>query len=283
NAAGGVNGKPIELIKYDTGSDPKQASIATRKLVEDDKVVAIVGPYSSGEAGVAFNDAERLGVVMIPNAASTPGLTKGKTFAWRMSEDEDVQFRRLLDTLKRKGVKAETAAIIYVSDEPLANVTGTKLFPTLLKDAGIKYGPPIAVQYKSFDIAPQVAKIINENPDLVAVAGLPESASKILRELNRNGFKGRMIGSQLFADPNNVELFGNEAEGTLFVSGFWRHETPKASAFADKFVAENEKRGIHKLGPRHTDAQAYDTVYLLKQLMEAAKVTGDPAKVTAER
>ena len=53
NASGGINGKQIELIKYETGSDPKQAVVGTRKLAEDDKVLAIIGPFSSGEAAAA--------------------------------------------------------------------------------------------------------------------------------------------------------------------------------------------------------------------------------------
>jgi len=283
NAAGGVNGKKIEVVKYNTGSDPRQASVGARKLAQDDGVLAIVGPFSSGEAGVAFNDAERLGVLMMPNAASRPGLTQGKSFAWRLTEDEDKQFRRLLQSLKRKNIKAESAEIIYVSDEAVANDAGTNLYPALLKEFGIKHGPPIAVQYKSFDVAPQIAKIVQSKPDLVAEAGLPESASKIIRELTRQGYKGRMIGSQIFSDPNIVELFGKEAEGALFMAGFWRDRTPKAAAFTKAFIEENARRGIKKLGAHHTDAQTYDTVYLVKAAMEKAKVTGDPAKLAEER
>ena len=59
NAAGGVNGKMIEIIEFDSGSDPKQASLAARTLVKDHDVLAIIGPFSSGEAKVGFNVAER--------------------------------------------------------------------------------------------------------------------------------------------------------------------------------------------------------------------------------
>ncbi len=76
NAEGGIAGKKIKLIKFDTGGDPKQAAIATAKFAEDDKALAIVGPFSSGEAAVAFPAGERLGIVQMPNAASQPGLTK---------------------------------------------------------------------------------------------------------------------------------------------------------------------------------------------------------------
>jgi branched-chain amino acid transport system substrate-binding protein len=283
NASGGINGKKVELVRYETASDPKQAAVGARKLIQDDGVLAILGPFSSAESAVAFNDAERGKVLMIPNTASTPGLTDGKTYAWRLSEDEEKQFGRLLKTVKAKGIKSDTAAIVYISDEAVSNAAGTKLYPSLLTKYGIKYSDPIAVQYKSFDMSAQAAQIIQANPDLVAIAGTPPSASKVVKELRRQGYKGRIIGSQIFADPNIVELFGPEGEGTMVVSSFSEASSPRAKKFNDLFVAEAEKRGIHKLGAHHSDAQTYDSLFLMKQLMEKAKVTGNPAKLSEER
>ncbi|MDO1583398.1 ABC transporter substrate-binding protein [Rhizobium oryzicola] len=283
NASGGINGKKVELVRYETASDPKQAAVGARKLIQDDGVLAILGPFSSAESAVAFNDAERGKVLMIPNTASTPGLTDGKTYAWRLSEDEEKQFGRLLKTIKEKGIKSDTAAIVYISDEAVSNAAGTKLYPSLLTKYGIKFGEPIAVQYKSFDMSAQAAQIIQANPDLVAIAGTPPSASKVVKELRRQGYKGRIIGSQIFADPNIVELFGPEGEGTMVVSSFSEASSERAKKFNDLFVAEAEKRGIHKLGAHHSDAQTYDSLFLMKQLMEKTKVTGNPAKLAEER
>ena len=284
NAAGGINGRKIELIRFDTGSDPKQASVGTRKLAQDDGVLAIVGPFSSGEASVAFNDAERLKVLMMPTSASAPGITAGKEYAWRLTEDERKQFSRLLKSIKDKGVKADSAAIVYISEEVVSNSAGTKLYPALLEEAGVKLiADPIPVQYKSFDMSAQVAQIMQANPDLVAIAALPESASKVIKELRGRGYKGRIIGSQIFADPNVVELFGPAGEGTLLVAGFWKGFSEASQRFNDKFVEETNKRGIHKFGAHHSDAQAYDTLFLIKQIMEKAGVTGDPAKLEEER
>ena len=283
NANGGINGKPIEIVRFDTGSDPKQASVGARKLIQDDEVLAIVGPFSSSETRVALNDAERFKTLMLPTSSSAPGLAEGKTYLYRLSEDEAVQFGRLLDTIKKAGFKAETAEIVYISDDVVSNIAGTKLYPALFEQAGIKAGDPIPVQFKSFDMSAQSAKIVQENPDIVAIAGLPEQASKVIKELRRQGYEGRIIGSQIFADPNVVELFGPEGDGTLLVAGFWKGRTDASAAFNEKFVAEAEKRGIHKLGAHHSDAQAYDILFLLKQAMEAADVTGDPARLDEER
>ena len=284
NAKGGINGKKIKLIKFDTGSDPKQAATGTQKFAQDDKALAIIGPFSSGEAAVGFPVGERLGIVEIPNAASTPGLTKGFTYAWRLTADEGTQFTRLLKTLGKKGIKHDKAEIIYVSDERVSNISGTKFYPAILKANNVTFGEPIGIQLKSFDVSPQVAQALERKPDVVAIAGTPDSAGKVIKELRRQGFKGRVIGSQIFADPNSLDLFGKDAEGMIIVAGFWWDRTDATRAFTKKFAALNVERGLaNKKIPHHTDAQAYDIVYLLKQAMEKAKVTGDPSKLAAER
>jgi branched-chain amino acid transport system substrate-binding protein len=283
NAAGGVNGHSLRIVKYDTGSDPKQAVVAVRKFATDDKALAIIGPFSSGEAAAAFGVGERLGIVQIPNASSAPGLTKGKSYAFRLTEDEAKQFVRLLTSMKRKNVALGRAEIFYVSDERIGKILGLRLMPALLKKFGVDFGKPIGFTYATFDLAPQATKAMQSGPDVIAVAGLTAPAAKVLKEMRRQGFKGRMIGSQLFADPNNVELFGDLADGTLFASGFYHDLDAKTRAFSRKFNAEIKRRGIKRAFPHHVDAQAYDIVYLLKQAMEKAGVTGNAGKLAAER
>ena len=104
-----------------------------------------------------------------------------------------------------------------------------------------------------------------------------------MKELRRQGFKGRIIGSQIFADPNVGELMGADGDGAMFVAGFWKNQSPEAKAFDDKLVETTKARGIHRLGAHHADAQAYDTVFLVKQLLEKTGATGDPAKLATER
>lgn len=283
NAAGGVNGIPLELVKFDSASDPKQAALAARTLARDEGVVAILGPFSTGEAAVAFNVAEREKIVMMSNASSAPGLTDGKEWAWRITEDEAKQFSRLLTTLQELDVPRARAEIVYVSDERIANIVGTRLYPAIMDRFGIPHGEPVAITYESFDLAPQIAPIVQSQPDLVAVAGLPENAAKTIRELKRQGFEGIMIGSQIFSDPNILELFGDLAEGTTFMAGFHASASPAAAEFNEKFIAENAARGIRKLGAHHTDAQTYDAIYLLAKVMTEQAITGDADVLEDER
>jgi branched-chain amino acid transport system substrate-binding protein len=284
NAAGGIAGKKIKLVKYDTGSDPKQAATGTQKFAEDDKALAVIGPFSSGEAAVAFPVGERLGIVQISNSSSQPGLTANYSYAWRFVSDEGKQFTRLLNTLKRKSIKVEKAEILYVSDERVSNVSGTRFYPAILKANNVAFGDPIAFQYASFDLAPQVSQALERKPDVIALAGTPDSAGKVIKELRRQGFQGRVIGSQIFADPNSIDLFGRDADGMLIVAGFWWDRTDATRKFTQRFADENARRGLtSKKIPHHTDANAYDIVYLLKQVIEKVGASGDAAKLQEER
>jgi branched-chain amino acid transport system substrate-binding protein len=283
NAAGGINGLTIQVARYEDNSDPAQAAVAARKLIEDDKVLAIAGPFSSGETAVASATAERAHIAMVPNASSRPGIADGHKYLWALSSSELVTFGRVLTSLEKRGEKPKSAQIIYVSDEPVAADAGNKTYPAVLKKFDIPFGSPVAVQYKSFDMSPQVAKVLDDKPDVVAVAGVPDSAAKILRELRRQGFKGRMIGSSLFADPNNDGLLSDDGEGTVFCSLFWQNASPIAQRFNAAYLDETNRRGLHKVAAFQTDAFAYDSVYLLAKAMQTAGVTGDPAKLDGER
>lgn len=284
NAAGGINGRPIRIEKFDTGSDPRQAATAAQKFARDDNALAIIGPFSSGESAVAFPVGERLGIVQISNSASQPGLTGNFSYAWRLTEDEGKQFGRLLTSLTRKGVPASRAEIMFISDERISNITATQFYPGLLRARNITFGEPVSFQYRTFDVAPQVTQVMQRNPEVVALAATPDGAGKVLRELRRQGFRGRVIGSQIFADPNSVELFGPEGEGMLIVAGFWWDRNDATRAFTRKYAEENARRGLtSKRIPHHSDAQAYDIVYLMKQAGERARVTGEASRIAAER
>ncbi len=284
NAAGGINGRQVRIEKFDTGSDPRQAATAAQKFARDDNALAILGPFSSGESAVAFPVGERLGIVQISNSASQPGLTGNFSYAWRLTEDEGKQFGRLLTSLNRKNVPASKAEIMFISDERISNITATQFYPGLLRARNITFGEPVSFQYRTFDVAPQVTQVMQRNPEVVALAATPDGAGKVLRELRRQGFRGRVIGSQIFADPNSVELFGPEGEGMLIVAGFWWDRNDATRTFTRKYAEENARRGLtSKRIPHHSDAQAYDIVFLMKQAAERARVTGEPSRIAAER
>ncbi|MBM3405715.1 MAG: ABC transporter substrate-binding protein [Betaproteobacteria bacterium] len=284
NAAGGVNGKRLRVEKFDTGSDAKNAQVAAQKFAQDARALGIIGPFSSQEAQVAFAAGERLEIVQIPNAASAPGLTKDRNWAFRITEDEGKQFGRLLKTLETKGgFSSKTAAVMFPSDEFVGKALAGWM-PSLLEKSGWKMVIPAeGFATNATDLSPHVTKLKGNTPAVVAFAGLPEGAIKVMKEVRRQGHNSTLIGSQIFADPDIAKVLGADGEGAIFVSWYWWDLNDRTRAFEKKFLEEAGKRGINKSGAHHVDASAYDIVYAYADAMRRAKVTGDAAKLKEER
>lgn len=284
NAAGGVNGKKIRVVKFDTGGDPKQAVVAVRKFARDDNALAVVGPFASAEARVAFPAGEREGIVQIPNASSAPKLADRFSYAFRYTESEFLQFVRVVKSLKKLGMMKKNSVILYGTDDFVSKVVGTKIMLPIFKKEGVKMGSdPIGFSTEAFDLGPQVSQLKGMKLDYIGFAGITPVAIRFVKELRKRGITTPLIGSQIWADPEIVRGMGNDCNGCVFVTYYWYKRDKKSSEFARKFVEENKKRGIEKPFPHHVDASAYDTVYLLAQVMREQKITGDPAKVKEER
>ena len=284
NAKGGVNGMKIKLVKFDTGGDPKQAVVAVRKLASDDKALAVIGPFASAEARVAFPAGERLGIVQIPNASSAPKLADKFSYAYRLTESEYLQFIRVVMTLKKKGMLKKNVAILYAPDDVVSKAVGIFIMKPIFKKFGVKLATkPIGFRTEAFDLSPQVSQLKGLKLDYVGVAGITPIAIRVLKEMRRQGVMTPMIGSQIWADPEIIKRMGKDADGSVFIVSFWYKRDARSREFSRKFVAEVKKMGLDKPFPHHVDAAAYDIVYVLAAAMRKAKVTGEPSKLKAER
>ena len=283
NSAGGINGKQVRIVKFDTAGDPKQAVVAVRKFAKDDKALAVIGPFSSSEARVSFAAGEREKIVQIPNASSAPKMADKFSYAFRMTESEYVQMLRVVKTLKKRNALKKSIAIMYGTDDVVSKAVGLFIMKPIFEKEGVKITGPFGFSLKAFDVAPQVSQLKGKQLDYVGVAVLTNSAIRVLKELRRQGITAPLIGGQIWADPEIVEGFAGLGDNSVFASYFYYDLNDKSRTFSKKFVAAAAKAGIEKLWPHHVDVSAYDTMYVLKAAMEAAKVTGDPSKVVAER
>jgi branched-chain amino acid transport system substrate-binding protein len=284
NAAGGVNGRKIRIEKFDTGGEARNAQVAVQKFAEDAKALGVIGPFSSQEAQVGFAAGERLEIVQIPNAASAPGLTKDRKWAFRITEDEAKQFGRLLKSMETKGgVSGKTAAVMFPSDEFVGKALATWM-PGLMEANGWKMVIPAeGFATNATDLSPHVTKLRGNTPAVLAFAGLPEGTAKVMKELRRQGHNSMLIGAQIFADPDIGKILGADGEGATFVAWYWWDANDRTRQFERKFLEEAKKRGITKSGAHHVDASAYDIVYVFADAMRRASITGDAAKLKAER
>ena len=175
NAAGGVGGKKLELMSFDTAGKPDQAVVGLRKLAEDDKVLAIVGPFSSSECRVVFPAAERAGVAI--DVDGVFGAKARRALQLRVPQ----YFGRRLHVRARNAARSRTRAIrcdrriAYATDDVISKVMGEKVLPGIMKKSGVDVKVSVTFQTQAFDLAPQVSQLKGQPTDLIGVGSGPEA------------------------------------------------------------------------------------------------------------
>src|SRR6266702_2724577 len=129
---GGSAGKKLRIVSFDTAGKPDQAVVGLRKLAEDDKVLAIIGPFSSSECRVVFPAGDRAGIVAMSMASSAPKLAEPFTYGLRNTSDEGYMFEKVMKTLQEKKYPAATGAIAYATDDVISKTMGEIVLPNVM-------------------------------------------------------------------------------------------------------------------------------------------------------
>lgn len=284
NAKGGVNGKKLVLSSFDTGGKAEQAVAGVTHFAQDLPVLAVIGPFSTGECRVSFAAGERLGIPEMSMASSAPKVAAPFKYAFRNTTDEGYTFTRLFQTIKAKNIPHASASIAYATDDAVSQADGTIVLPAALKEAGIPVNDVVSFRVAAFDLAPEVSQIMQKAPDLIAVGTPPDPLIKLAAELRRQGYKGRLVGGSTVADADLPARMGSNGEGTIITSTFFSGlDDDRTRAFVKAFKAKLKEKGEPVVEPNQFDAASYDIVGMYAWAMQQAKVTGSPAKLAEER
>jgi branched-chain amino acid transport system substrate-binding protein len=283
NAAGGVNGKRLRYITFDTAGNPGQTVVGLRKLAEDDKVLAIIGPFSSGQVQVAAPAADRAGVSIMAMASSAPKLVASFKYAFRNTSDEGYMFDKVMRTLKAKNYPMATGAVAYANDDTISRVMGEKVLPGLMQKNGVQLKASVDFKLQAFDLSAQVAQLKANPTDLVGIGAPPEAAIKLVQEMRRQGHLGRLIAGSTINDPDLPERMGKAGEGTVIPSAWFAELNERTRRFAAEFTKRAKSAGLERVLAAQFDAATYDIVLYYAWAMKEVKVTGDPKRLAEER
>jgi len=283
NAKGGINGKKIKVVKFDTAGDPKQATTAVRSFAQDAGALAIIGPFSSSEVRTTFPVGEREGIAQMSMASSAPGLTKGFTYGFRNTTDEGKVIDEVLGAIKDKKLPMASGAAAYATDDVVSKAIGTKVVPAMFEKYAIPLKGSVDFQLAAFDLSPQVAQLKQMAPDIVGLGSPPEGAVNIAKELKRQGVKTRLIGGTTIADPELPKRMDGAGDNLTIGTTFFPDVNATTKAFAAEFGKRTKAGGYQRTDPNQMDASVYDIVYLYAAAMDKAGVTGAKDKVAAER
>lgn len=279
NASGGINGSPIEIVFGDSASEPQQAATLTRKMANDDKVLAIWGPHTSGDAEVAFPQANELKAPMIASSSAKPGLGKtNRPWAFRNTATDDKILKPALEKFVER-YKVKKIAIASDMKEAVAKSTGTAVFPMLAKALSLEIvNPenPISWQTGDQDFSAQVTRLKGMNVDGVTLGAIGAEAARLGKEMKRQGLTIKGIGGVPLFGQVLLAEGGDAVEGWFTAGTFWLdNPDSKVQDWVRKIRERHKTAFPNNPDPILDSATWYDTVMITAEIARKAGISSD--------
>jgi branched-chain amino acid transport system substrate-binding protein len=235
NKAGGINGRQVKLIVEDEKDSPAAAVSAVQKLVNVDKVVAIVGPMTSGAMMAAGKTADDAKVVAVSPTSTTPKLSGYGAYLYRGCSRIDKQAEVLTDYVGKKW-KPKTVAIFF-SNEPYGKGCAA-LFEKFFEKNGIKVVAKESFNRGARDFKSELTKIKAAKPDILFIPGYTPETAPAAAQARQLGMKQKILGVYGDMDPVYIQLAGKAAEGHVIgVEYDEGYNTPKNKKFKKDYEA----------------------------------------------
>ena len=210
NDKGGVLGRRVELIVEDDQSEAAAAARIYQRLITQDKVDAVLGPYSSPLTEAVADLAEKHRMVMVaPAAAATSIFKKGRKFIFMVLSPGETYFEGLIDMAARRGLKT-VAAVYEDTIFPKAIAQGAV---DLAKKRGLRIVHLDGYPKGTTDFTTVLAKVASANPDALIAATYFDDAVGIALRMRESNVNPKMFGLTAGADlPTFYELVGRNAD-----------------------------------------------------------------------
>ncbi len=215
NDAGGVNGKQIELIVEDDGTDDAKAVAAASKLIDQDKVVAIVGTTGSSTTLAIKQTLDRAGVPEISMAAATPITSPVDSLVFAVAWPNSVVVPFTFDYMKSQGI----TRIGVISDTGGFGKDGLANIQADAPKMGMTIADSETFNPGDTDMTAQLTKIKNSDAQAVLMWTAGSEATIIAKEVKDLGFKIPLFGSHGNANVQFIEGAGAAANGVKFAAG----------------------------------------------------------------
>lgn len=280
NAAGGINGRKLELIFEDDGHSPAKALAAVKKLIDQDQVFAIFCVAGSNGTTGSIDFVKENGRVMFVSFASAPAVTwPFSRNLFRGGTTEVPRYGELYAEFITDHLKAKKIAIMSGREEYPKN-EGNALTKQLESWYGIKPVRRVEFNIGDKDFTPQLLELQQANPEVIAFFGNPAEAAIALRQAKELGLNQPFFVGTTMVDQSLLTAARQSAEG---VTGFALipllpgSSAPEMKAWVAKW--KQEYPNMPEGRPNIFDVLAYSDMYVLADALKRAGTDLTTAKL----
>lgn len=215
NAEGGVNGRPLKIIIYDTESDETKAVMAIKKLIEEDKVLAVIGPSQTGTTLAVVDTVEKAEIPLISLAAGIQIVEPVKKWVFKTPQTDVFAVSKILDYLEAQGLRK--IAVINVSNA--FGESGKNQVLLQAKERGMEVVAEESFGPEDTDMTAQLTRIKASDAEVVICWGTNPGPAMVAKNMKQLGMKIPLLQSHGVANKKFIELAGEAAEGVIFPVG----------------------------------------------------------------
>ena len=269
NKSGGINGRQIQILSEDDEGRPEKAATVVTKLIDQDRVIALLGEVTSGNTLAAAPKAQSAKVPMISSAATTPAVTQVGDYIFRVCFIDPFQ-GEVMAKFAANTLKAKKAAIMLDFNSPYSRGL-TEFFDASFRKLGGQIINKQAYTQGDRDYKGQLTAIRSTDPDVIYVPGYYGEVGVIAKQAQQLGIKAPLLGGDGWDATQLWELGGDALNGD-FISNHYSVDDP--SPAIQEFVANYRSR--YGKRPDALAALGYDAMKVLADSIKRAGTTEGP-------
>lgn len=277
NAKGGINGHKVELFIMDSGANPEKAVSFAKQLIEEKKVLAILGPSTSGETMKIKGIAEEGKTILLSCAAAEVIVNPVAKWVFKTPQKDSDAVQAIFNQMK----KMKISRIGLLTGNTGFGQAGKVQIEKLAPENGITILASEVYDKAASDLTAEVAKLKAANVEALVNWSIVPAQSIVIKNARQIGFQGPIFQSHGFGNIKYVQAAGVAAEGVLFPAGRLLVADVLPDSNPQKAVLvkyKNDYEGKYKEDASTFGGHAYDAFMILAKAIEKAGST-DKEKV----
>lgn len=277
NAAGGINGQKIELFVMDSAGKPETALSLAKQLIEEKKVLAILGPSTSGETMAIKDTCEKGKTILLSCAAAETIVNPLAAYVFKTPQKDSDAARWIFKTMKDKGI---TRVGVITSNDGFG-MAGKDQLAKIAPDYGITIAISEVYDKQETDLTGVLTKLKGQDIKAVINWSIVPAQSLAAKSMKQIGLDVPLFQSHGYGNIKYVQAGGEAANGTIFPAGRLLVADVLPSDHPQKKLLVEYKKdyeATHKEDVSTFGGHAYDALLLLTEGIKKAGST-DAAKV----
>lgn len=268
NAKGGVKGRKLELVHYDTGGKAQDAVSFVKRMIQNDKVDLIVGGTTSGDTLAVISEVEKAGIPLISLAGGIEIVEPVKKWVFKTAHTDRMAAAKIFEDLRKRNL----SKVALITGDGGFDKSGREQVLKLAPQYGITIVADESYGNKDTDMTTQLTKIRGSDAQAIINFGFGQAPAIVTKNLKQLGINLPLYQSHGVASKTFIDLAGDAAEGVRLPAAALvvAEQLPDADPQKPVLIAY-KKQYEAKHGPVSTfGGHAYDGLYIAVGALQRA-------------